>query len=256
MIVRLTRGSYAVPGGDAAVEAATALSGVLSHASAAHHLGWKVKTVPRVPHVTVPRHRRIAPYRRRGVHVHFAEVEADGLATTPLQTVIDCARHLPFDEALSVADSALRSGTVDPHELRAAADLSPGTGRARAIRVANAADRRADNPFESVVRAISLEFPALRLVPQLYVPGVGYPDLHDRARRLVVECDSFQFHSGREAVVKDVERYNACELGGFPLLRFAWEHAMLRQDYVRECFGSFLEHNEMAVGDDRPAHAA
>ncbi len=43
-----------------------------------------------------------------------------------------------------------------------------------------------------------------------------------------------------EAVVKDVERYNAAQLHQLGLLRFAWEHAMLRQDYVRETFRSWL----------------
>jgi hypothetical protein len=53
---------------------------------------------------------------------------ADGV-TDPVRTVIDCARDLPFDEALAVADSALRSGKVGPDALRQAAARSPRTGR-------------------------------------------------------------------------------------------------------------------------------
>jgi hypothetical protein len=43
-----------------------------------------------------------------------------GKATSPLGTVLDCARYLPFGEALAVADSAVRSGKVQPEILREA----------------------------------------------------------------------------------------------------------------------------------------
>jgi hypothetical protein len=246
-IVRIGRGCYALPGGDEAARAARALTGVLSVTSAALHWGWQVKSPPKQPHVTVPRHRTVVAHRRRGVALHFADVEVDGIATSPVQTVLDCARHLPFDEALAVADSALRSGLVGPTELATAAVGSPRSGRARAIKVAQCADKRADNPFESVVRAISYEYPGLQLIPQVTVAGLGRPDLYDRHLGLVVECDSFQFHSGRSAVVHDVERYNACTQLSLSLLRFAWEHAMLRQDYVRDQFAGWLETHGLAV---------
>lgn len=250
-IVRIGRGAYALPNGDQAVRAARALTGVLSLTSAALHWGWPVKSPPKQPHVTVPRHRTVAAHRRRGVIVHFADVEVDGIATSPVQTVLDCARQLPFDEALAVADSALRSGLVGPAELAAAAVRSPRSGRARAIRVAQCADKRAANPFESVVRAISYEYPAVQLIPQVTIAGLGMPDLYDRQLGLVVECDSFQFHSNRSAVVRDVERYNACTQLSLSLLRFAWEHAMLRQDYIRDQFAGWLETHGLAVDQPR-----
>jgi hypothetical protein len=95
--------------------------------------------------------------------------------TSPVQTVIDCGRLLPFDDALSVADSALRSRMVERSTLLDAAERSPRTGRSATLRVVHAAHERADKPFESVIRAISLEFPALAVVPQVTVPGVGRP---------------------------------------------------------------------------------
>ena len=239
-LVRISHGRYALPQVGAAVVAARSLDGVLALTSAALHHGWAVKTPPRRPHVVVPRHRKVAPARYRGVQLRFAEVESDGVATTPVQTVIDCARLLPFDEALSVADSALRSRKVQKSALLDAAERSPRTGRRAALRVVAAADHRPDNPFESVTRAISREFP-LNLVPQVAVRGVGRVDLVDERLGLLVECDSFKFHSERAAVVNDVERYNACEIQQLGLLRFAWEHVMLRQDYVRATFREWLE---------------
>ncbi len=252
-VSRVGHGLYALPEVDDARAAARSLCGVLSHTSAALHHGWPVKSPPRRPHVMVPRKRRVAPGRKAGVHLHYGEAAecADGLATSPEQTVVDCARVLPFDEALAVADSALRAG-VGRHSLLAAAERSSRTGRTRAIRVVEAGDGRAENPFESVVRALSLELPALRLVPQVVIPGYGRPDLYDEASRLVVECDSFTFHARREAVVKDVERYNAAQLHQLALLRFAWEHIMLRQDYVRQTFRSWLVTDGQAVRADGP----
>jgi hypothetical protein len=45
-----------------------------------------------------------------------------GKATSPLRTVLDCARYLPFGEALAVADSAVRSGKVQAENLKVAAE--------------------------------------------------------------------------------------------------------------------------------------
>jgi hypothetical protein len=240
-LVRIGHGLYALPQVEHSLVAARSLNGVLSLTSAALHHGLAVKTPPTRPHITVPRNRKVTSRRRRGVDLRYADVSTDGIATTPLQTVIDCARLLPFDEALSVADSALRSRRVGKESLVAAAEQSPRTGRNAALRVAHEADGRADNPFESVTRAISREFPRLNLVPQVTIHGVGTPDLVDQELGLVVECDSFKFHSNRSAVVKDVERYNAVELHGLGLLRFAWEHAMLRQDYIRDTLREWLD---------------
>ena len=248
-IVRIGHGRYALPQVERSLVAARSLNGVLSLTSAALHHGLAVKTPPTRPHITVPRNRKVSSHRRRGVDFRYADVSTDGIATTPLQTVIDCARWLPFDEALSVADSALRSRKVGKQSLVAAAEQSPRTGRNAALRVAREADGRADNPFESVTRAISREFPQLTLVPQVTIHGVGTPDLVDEELGLVVECDSFKFHSNRSAVVNDVERYNAVELRGLGLLRFAWEHAMLRQDYVRDTLREWL--NARARSDGR-----
>ncbi len=46
--------------------------------------------------------------------------DIDGWATSKVRTVLDCATELPFDEALAVADSALRHGDVTREELDAA----------------------------------------------------------------------------------------------------------------------------------------
>ncbi|HSV40195.1 MAG TPA: type IV toxin-antitoxin system AbiEi family antitoxin, partial [Nocardioidaceae bacterium] len=171
-IVKDGHGRYALDGGDAARRAAARLHGVLCLDSAAAHHGWKLKHQPSEPAVAVPRNRNVAPAQRQGVRVLYLDLPADErlrTATSPTRTVLDCAARLPFDEALTIADSALRSGDVTRAELLEAASVAPSRYRARCLRVARAADGRADNPFESVLRAIALDIPGLDLRPQQWI---------------------------------------------------------------------------------------
>ena len=137
-IVRVARGRYALPVVDDAVRVAHALGGRVSHLSAALHWGWEVKTPPRLPDVTVPRHRRLSP-GAPSASLHWADLGADDLAgpvTTPRRTLVDCLRHLPFDEALAVADSALRHEALDRGKLVEVSAAVRGPGAAAARRVA------------------------------------------------------------------------------------------------------------------------
>ena len=76
----------------------------------------------------------------------------DGV-TTPLRTVVDCARALPCDEALAVADSALRCRSVGPAALQRAATSARGTGSSDVRRVARWADGRAANLVRQLAAA-------------------------------------------------------------------------------------------------------
>jgi len=235
-IIRLGQGRYCLPSVNEARASAYSLGGVVSHLSAALHWGWPVKFPPPIPMVTVPRHRNVTRERCAGIDVRRADLEPDDLnagVTGQLRTVIDCARHLPFDEALAVADSALRSGEVTPDELRAAARQSPRTGRRAAIKVADAADGRASGPFESVLRAVARGVPGLEVHPQHNIDDLGYADLADPALRIVIEADSYEFHAGRGAFRADVHRYNAFVRHGWVVLRFLWADVMHQPDYVR-----------------------
>jgi len=238
-VVRLRTGLYALPSRASAELARAALGGTLSHQSAAAAWGWRMKLQPELPIVTVPRNRSFAAGRREGVDVRYDDLAPERIiegVTDPLTTVVECARRLPFDEALAIADSALRSGLVTREALLEAASRSRRTGRRAAVRVARAADGRAENPFESVVRAISLEVDGVRLEPQVRVlPGIT-PDLVDRELRVVVECDSWRFHADKESFRRDMERYNELALAGWLVLRINWTHAMKRPAYVRGLF--------------------
>jgi hypothetical protein len=66
--------------------------------------------------------------------------------TSPARTLLDCITGLPFDEALAIADSALRAGSITPSTLVALAATARGNGARQARRVATVADDRAANP--------------------------------------------------------------------------------------------------------------
>lgn len=240
-IVRESRGRYALPTADEARRAAHRLSAVVTGRSAAAVHGLAMKTQPERPEVTVPRNRKVSPARREGVDLSWRDIPPEDVHNGVLRvgpTVIDCARTLPFDEALAIADSALRAGLVSRTTLIRLAEAVPSTGRTEALRVAHAASGKPSNPFESVLRAIADDVPGLDLQPHVLVSDGGLrvaPDLVDVERRIVVEAESFEFHGRRKALKADCERYTALVLAGWRVIRFAWEHVMLEPEYVRAC---------------------
>ncbi len=235
---RHQRGTYALVPLAEERRRAAAVSAVLSGLSAAQHHGWKVKWPPAATWVTAPRGRKVRP-GREGYVYSFADLGAgdvvDGV-TSKLRTVVDCARRLPFDEALAVADSALRAEDVTRRELLAATASLKGTGAAQARLVALHADGRAANPFESVLRALVIECGLLDFVPQLLVVARGvdwHPDLVDEARRIIIEADSYGYHGDRIAHAKDCVRHTAFAVAGWRVLRFDWDQVMRSPSYVR-----------------------
>jgi very-short-patch-repair endonuclease len=241
LLVRDAPGHYALPTADAARRAVRRVNGVAVGLSAAAMWRLPLKTQPIRPQVAVPRGRRVRPVDQQACQVHWRTLDAadvhDGELTTPLRTVIDCARTLPLDEALTVADSALRHHRVTREQLLAAAEAVPRSGRAAALRVAREASGKAANPFESVLRAISLGVSGLRLVPQAPVLSAGRvirPDLSDADLRIVVEGDSHEFHTNPRQIDIDCERYDELTLDGWLVLRFSHRQAMVRQGWVRD----------------------
>lgn len=124
---------------------------------------------------------------------------------------------------------------VTQAELMRAADRLPGRGRDAALEVAWFARDRPANASESVIRAISLDVPGLRLVPQVR-RRVGSrrirPDLVDTELRLVVEGDSHEFHTSERAIDADCWRYDDPVLDDWVVIRVSWVQAMFQQEWV------------------------
>lgn len=233
LIVRSARDRYALPGVEDARRLAHATRGVLCLASAALEHGWEVKEVPRRPQICYPKDRRLSREIRSQVDVHWADLdpaEIDGLATSKHKTLEMCARNLPYDEGLAIADSAVRNGErATLTSLRHAR----GPGARRVKRVVADADGRAANPFESTLRAIAMDVSGLNVVPQ--VPVLGYePDLVDVDLRIIAEADSFEWHGKRRALHRDASRYNDLVAHDWLVLRFSWEAVMGEPEVVRQ----------------------
>jgi very-short-patch-repair endonuclease len=227
------RDVYTLPITDEAVLAARQVSGVVSHLSAALACGWKVKWVPQQPTVTVRRNHHGASTKALLKYADLSAAEVTQGRTSPARTVVDCARTLPFDEALCVADSALRSRSVTRAELLQAVESGPRVGRARARRVVREATGKSANPFESVLRAIARDVPGLSVVPQCPVGLVGHADIGDPVLRIAAEAESWEYHGLRDAFEYDIRRYTAMVRGGWLVVRFTWDDVMHKPDYVR-----------------------
>lgn len=246
--VRLARRRYALPLVAEGPREAHRRSATLSHLSAALAHGWAVKAPPAVPTITVRRNRHVTASDRLTARFFFADLRPDDVIdgrTTPLRTVIDCARTLPFDQALAVADSALRSQRVDVFELRAAAAAARGPGATGIRRVAAHADGRAANPLESVLRAIALEVPGLEVVPQYQIaePGLyAIADLADVRHRLALEAEGYAFHGTRPAWRSDARRFTALAAYLWTVLRFTYEDVMHHPEQVRWTIQAWLAH--------------
>ena len=234
-VLRLDRGRYALPGAAQARRDAARFAAVVCLQSAAAHHEWPQMRPPDRSHVAVRRGRRLSVEQRTDVVPHWLNLAEDQVragVTTPLRTVLDCARTLPFDEALAIADSALRAGDVARAELDDV--VVRGAGASAVRRVLRRADGRAVNPFESALRARCIEA-ELHVEPQVAIDlgtGIIYPDLVDRTNLLVIEANSWTHHATRIAHGRDCARYNALVLHGWRVLRFTWEQVMHEPAYV------------------------
>ncbi len=152
----------------------------------------------------------------------------DGGHTSRERTIVDCMRSLPFDEALAIADSALRAGSFLPDDLVALAALS-ARSRGGAVPSRGAARRRPRRqpvrvgaPGDRPRRARSRPGTAGRIVGR----RLCGPTSSTSTAALVVEADSFAWHGSRGALRRDCRRYNRLVLLGCVVLRFAWEDVM------------------------------
>lgn len=234
-ITRVSRGRYRLASADEASVAAARLHGTLTHLSAAQHHNWEIAREPDKPWIGVPRNRKVLPLQRRGVHLVYTDER--GTATDPIRTVLDCSRRLPFGEALSVADSALRHG-MDPARLGRAAAAARGPGAGNCRRVAAQATALAANPLESMLRAIALEVPGLHVRPQvpIQLPGVlVHPDLVDVERGIVIEAEGWLFHGvSPEQFARDLWRYTTLVVGGWQVVRFGYRQVLEDPQYVHD----------------------
>lgn len=225
-VERLARGVYGLPGLGQDRLAAVGYDGVVSHTSAAVAWGLPVLVRPEKPHVTVPAKRR--PRAGRPAELHWAGVSraerADRL-TSLLRTVLDCARILPFGEALAIADAALATGRLTKDELESAAAAMRGPGRPNAVRVAAEACTQSESILESLLRSLLITAGIDGFVPQAVVQTGGARvrvDLGHRAARVALEAEGYEFHGSPADFAADCRRYDDLITAGWLVLRFTY----------------------------------
>lgn len=235
-IVRISRGVYRLPN---LRRAAATLPGVYSHITAADswELGVLYKT--KITHITVPRSAKLRDIPEN-TKVHYADLPpdaTDGNTTRPLQTVLDCARTCPFDEALAIADTAVRVRMVTKATLIKAAAQLRGAGSRQARRVAELCDARSHSPLESALRALLIEANLTCFEPQFQARSasgdvLAKVDLGDPHTGVLLEADSFLYHGHRGQLEWDARRYNVLVAHGYLVLRFAYEHVLGDKKWV------------------------
>ncbi|WP_068150974.1 hypothetical protein [Rhodococcoides corynebacterioides] len=206
---------------------------VLSHQSAALAWGFDLwRGAPEIVHLTADRPTGGRVDRMRHVHAHLLDAvdvtERLGLPiTTAARTIADLACALPFDEAVCVGDSALRSQLATPELLAAAlARCGRRRGTAKARRVLSFLDSRSESVGESRSRVYFDRFdvPAPDLQVEIVVDGKTYrvDFLWDG---VVGEFDGLSKYAGDQggdAVVREKLREDALRAAGYVVIRWTW----------------------------------
>lgn len=232
--------TYSLPDAARPLVMAHELTALRSHSTAAAHHGFALPPGKPTIHLTIGRKAQRANVPD-DVRMHYRDHECDdgnSYVTGPLCTVLDCLRDEPLRVGLSAGDSALASGTVRR------SDLDLHTARLRGAYAgvirqrAQMLDGRAANAFESCCRAILIEAGVTGFEPQvdIYHRGrwVARVDLANRSLRIVIECDGFETHGGRDAFVADLVRHTTLVAAGWRTLRFTWRQVMFYPEWVLE----------------------
>ena len=235
-VARLTRGIYGIPGLAPDLAAAIAYDGVISHTSAA--AGWQLPllVVPPKPHITLPMNRNARSGPPAVLHWGtIASADSSRRRTSLLRTVLDCARILPFGEALAVADAALSGGRLTLEELQAAAIAMRGPGRPNAVQVATAASGRADSFLESMLRGLLVSAGVDGFEPQVLVDLGSFRvrvDLGHRQALVALEAEGYEFHGSARDFAADCRRYDELVADGWLVLRFTYQQVLGDPNWV------------------------
>lgn len=168
--------------------------------------------------------------------------------TSPEQTVLDCALTLPLIQAVVLADSALRSGSVTIEGLIRATAFLPGQrGVAQARRVLALCDPLSGSVLESVLRVRLVQAGMHGFMTQVMLavsPLVLRVDFCFADAGLVIEADGARWH---QEVARDQARDNALAILGWRVIRVTWSQVVHeRNDLLRDI--------KAALGATREVH--
>jgi very-short-patch-repair endonuclease len=236
LLISIHRGVYAVGhdvptalGGEVAALLAVGPPVALSHRSAAAL--WEIW--PRKPdevEVSVPGQRARS---RPGIRVHRCRTltAADvttrhGIpVTTPARTMLDLAEDRSDRELERAFDEGLARRLFSPTKVRATVARNPGRrGRGTLIELADPARaagvtrEAAEERMLGLIRAAGLEDPERNVVVGPYVVDMIWP-----GSLVIVEVDSYQWHSGPAAFKRDRRKHAYLTDSGHEVHRVTWE---------------------------------
>jgi hypothetical protein len=215
---------------------------VLSHQTAAHLLGL---TSP--PSLTAELHvTATADRRHRGLIVHRTHhlprsdtTKVGRLWVTCIaRTAEDLARSLDGERAFErLVDAALRRISASAlHDIpRAVALLDDGAGDRRSSLTWSREEER----LRALIGRAGLPAPESNVALGRFVP-----DLLWRAQRVVVEYDSYDFHSGPAAFHSDRDRHNHFEALGYHVIHVTLRQLTRRREQVLVWIASALARGE------------
>jgi very-short-patch-repair endonuclease len=223
---------------------------VASHRSAAAL--WGFGPIPDDVDVLIPHRRKPRP--RSGIAIHrsldFDIRDFSSLSglpvTNPLRTLVDLGAVAPEAVEPAVASTAI-SRLVVPSAARAELDRRsvggrPGLGPLRA-----ALD---DWPLGDEAPNSELEILVAKMLRRHRIYGFEFHrliagfevDFANSARRTVLECDGWEFHSSRTAFESDRHRDVVLAAHGWLVLRVTWWQVVEEQAATAELIKSAVDH--------------
>lgn len=185
---------------------------------------------------------------------HVALTPDQELLTTPIgalttdvpTTVIDCARSLPLEDAVVIADAALRRGLVPEVELREKMLAYRGRRSAAVHRVAHRMSGAADSPGETLTRLLLIEM-GINFVEQyeVRVNGVRYfVDFYLPDYGVCVEFDGVakyvDFGPTSESLMSERNREKNLMNTGARVFRTGWHDVYTQPEVFRNRLLVFL----------------
>ena len=207
---------------------------VLSHESAAAWTGVDLLSPVDRLHVMAPSNRGRRSDSAPDVQIHRADLAAADIrtvrgvpVTSANRTIIDVARSRSLDAAVCVADGYLRRRLTTPSSLRSYALDLAGPRKPSAVKVADLADPLSGSVLESITRVRLIDAGLRPTVSQHTIVDrngawIGRVDFAWPEARLVLECDGFEHHEGRDAFHRDRRRWNALVRAGWRVVIVTW----------------------------------
>jgi len=221
-LISIRRGWYATPYADRKVVDAVAAGGVLSCVSALRHHEIWVPPDNRL-HTRLPLRNSNNAASCRG----FGGMPPLGGPVDPLLVAYGCAARCLDDEGLiAVSDSILNKTEYTVADLRGALSAGP----LRVKRLLAWCDGRAQSGTESIAR-VRFRKARIKVRVQVAIRGVGIVDLLI-GERLIVECDSVQFHTGVDNYQRDRDRDRRSTADRYVTVRLTYNDVMYRWDEV------------------------